>query len=146
MSSQTRSSKRRLSKLEKIALINKECFTSDDFYSSVDNLQNLVKNGAKILVVKDGDLFAGYIIYNEFENHLESLRRALTKAARGKGLGVKLARKLISIANSKEKDIYTYVAKTNLPSLNSNIKCGYRVENIDEDWVYIRYKGKRNGS
>jgi RimJ/RimL family protein N-acetyltransferase len=145
MSSQTRSSKNINSTLEKIALINKECFTSDDYYSNIDNLTSLVMQGAKILVVRDKGKFAGYIIYTEFENHLESLRRALTKSARGKGLGVRLARKLIKIADEQGKDIYTYVAKTNLPSLNSNIKCGYRVENIDEDWVYIRYKGKRNG-
>jgi len=138
MSSQKSPSKSN-STLEKIVKINKECFTSDDYYSSIENIK-----GYPYLTVKlDGEL-VGYIIYNEYEGHLESLRRALTAKARGKGLGIKLTKKLITIANKKGKSVYTYVSKTNLPSLNSNLKCGYRIEDISEDWVYIRYKGKKN--
>lgn len=129
------------STLEKITKINKECFTSDDYYSSIENIK-----GFPYIIVKMDGKMVGYIIYHEFEGHIESLRRALTKKARGKGLGIRLTKKLIAIANKKGKSIYTYVSKTNLPSLNSNLKCGYRIEDIGEDWVYIRYKGRKNGS
>ena len=130
--------------LEQVAAINRECFTSDDYYSSVSNLEYVVAQGGKFILVNNifGEL-AGYIIYHEFKTHIESLRRALTAKERGKGQGVKLTKKLIAVANKKGKSIYTYVAKTNLPSLNSNIKCGYRVENIDANFVYIRYKAKK---
>lgn len=132
--------KKQLSKLEQIAKINAECFTSDDSYSSLEYLEYLKEKGAKFITCYDKDKLVGYIIYQELDTHIESLRRALTKEARGKGFGVALTKRLIAVAKKTNKEIYTYVSKTNLPSLNSNFKCGYRVTDIGEHWVYIKYK------
>lgn len=126
-----------MSKLNEIAEINKECFLSDDYYSDEKNLK---KSGYEFIVEKEGNKIIGFIIFHELDGHIESLRRAVTKKYRGKGVGLKLAKRLIRIANKRKKDIYTYVSKTNLPSLNSNIKCGYRIYDIGDNWVYLRYK------
>ena len=130
-----------MNKLEQIRAINTECFLSDDPYSDITRLRRLDADPkAGFLTVTDCGVIVGYIIYYEYDNHIESLRRALTKEYRGQGLGIRLSKRLTSLARHKGKDIYTYVAKTNLASLNSNLKVGYRVDNIGEDWVYIRYK------
>lgn len=123
--------------INQIILINKECFLTDDYYSDSSNHTG---DEFEYLVEKDGGEVVGYIIFKEFPTHIESLRRALTKEARGLGLGVKLTKRLIRTAKLRQKDIYTYVSKTNLPSLNSNIKCGYRIYDFGKDWVYLRYK------
>jgi len=132
--------KNNMSMLDQIVLINAECFTSDDPYSHLDYLKTLKRNhNIGFITVKVCNKIVGYIIYKIYENHIESLRRALTKNSRGQGLGLKLSKRLIRIAKIHKKDIYTYVSKTNLPSLNSNFKVGYRVTDISDDWVYIRY-------
>ena len=123
--------------LEEIAAINRECFLSDDPYSSVAAYKD---SDIEWIVEKDNGAVIGFILFREFPTHIESLRRALTKEYRGAGLGVKLTKRLIRIAKLRGKDIYTYISKTNLPSLNSNLKCGYRIYDIGKDWVYVRYK------
>lgn len=133
-----------LATLMRVANINRECFLSDDYYSYPNNLRKTLQGGADLIIVRHNRDIVGYILYKEYDTHIESLRRALTKEARGKGYGLKLTKKLIKVAHQLGKDIYTYVSKTNLPSLNSNLKCGYRIEDISKDWVYIRYKVKKN--
>lgn len=126
--------------LNQIAVINAECFTSDDPYSSPECLKNfLTQNDVGVAYIRHERQVVGFILYSEFNTHIESLRRAVTKKHRGLGNGLKLSKRLIALANKKGKDIYTYVAKTNLISLNSNLKVGYKIENIGKDWVYIRY-------
>ena len=121
----------------RIAEINAECFTSDDKYSSVQFLQD---SDFEYKTVWADGIIVGYIIYRVFPTHIESLRRAVTNNYRCEGYGLKLSKALTRISNKTGKSIYTYVSKTNMPSLNSNIKVGYRIEGIDEHWVYIRYK------
>jgi ribosomal protein S18 acetylase RimI-like enzyme len=128
--------------VSEVARINRECFTNDDPFSSEKYLASMIKLGVELATIKQDGKIVGFIIFQDLGTHIESLRRALTKHARGKGQGVKLTKRLIAIAKKRGLGIYTYVAKTNLPSLNSNLKCGYRIENISEDWVYIRYKTK----
>ena len=125
--------------------INIECFTSDDTYSDIDYVKSLLKRNCGLLTVSLEGEIVGYILYAEYPTHMESLRRALTRKARGKGLGMKLTKKLIAVANRKKKDIFTYVSKSNLPSLNSNLRCGYLIDAYgDKDFVYIthKYRGK----
>lgn len=127
--------------IHQVAEINTMCFMSDDPYSTYTTLKIYLKQeGVGLLTMRDEDGVYGYIIYTEFKTHIESNRRAVVREYRGKGRGIELAKRLIKLAKQKGKDIYTYVSKTNLPSLNSNLKVGYRIEEIGKDWVYIRYK------
>lgn len=131
--------------LEQIVLINSECFTSDDPYSDLETLKYLVKLGdIKYFTLKRNNKVIGYLLYKVYETHLESIRRALTREERSKGLGLKLTKKLIRISHKLNKSIYTYVSKTNLASLNSNLKLGYKITDISDSWVYIRYYRKVN--
>lgn len=128
------------SRLQAAIDINKECFTSDDTYSDYNYVKALLNGNVRLLTISHKGEVVGYMLYSIHATHLESLRRGLTKKARGKGLGMKITRKLIAVANKMEKDIFTYVAKSNMPSLNSNVRCGYTIEQIGEDWIYIRHK------
>ena len=123
--------------IDQICAINQECFTSDDPYSSVGYAQQFSR-----LVVKVEGKVVGYILYQVLPTHIESLRRAVTKEYRGIGIGSQLTKRLTKIADKQGKDIFTYVSKSNLASLNSNFKCGYRITDIAADWVYITYKHK----
>ena len=126
----------------RMAAINAECFTSDDGYSDPEYVYSQILNGhLHYKTVGKGKIF-GYILYRIFPTHIESIRRALTRSARGKGLGVLLSRKLIAVAKKRRMTIFTYVSKVNLPSLNSNFKVGYKITDIGCDWVYIQYTPK----
>lgn len=127
--------------LNRIAEINREAFLNDDSYSDVEYLREC-RYLEYVTVRQDGKI-VGYIMFQELDGHIESLRRAISRTYRGKGLGTKLSKKLTRIADKREKDIYTYVSKSNLPSLNSNFKVGYRIYEISKDWVYIMYKARK---
>lgn len=126
----------------RIASINVECFTSDDGYSDPDYVHSQILNGRLHYITVGKGRILGYILYRVFATHIESIRRALTRDARGRGLGVLLSKKLIIVAKRKRLEIFTYVSKVNLPSLNSNFKVGYKITDIGADWVYIRYTPK----
>jgi len=130
-----------MSRLDEVAKINRECFTSDDPYSDLVYLKcALWSDNFNIVTTSIDKKVVGYIIYHDCGSHIESIRRAVTKEARGEGIGIKLSKRLTSIARKANKEIFTYVAKSNLPSLNSNLKVGYRIVEIGADWVYLRYK------
>lgn len=127
--------------VQQIAQINCECFGIDDYYSNVPALFSfLSQEGVGIFTTRHYDKISGYLLYTNFGTHIESIRRAVTKGHRSRGLGIKLSKRLIKLAKHKNKNIHTYVSKTNLVSLNTNLKVGYRITNICKDYVYIMYK------
>ena len=127
--------------IQELAEINTECFLSDDKYSSVANLSYWMNTGElHAITLRRNRKIIAYILYREYKDHLESVRRGVAASARGAGVGTRISKKLTKLAREKGKDVYTYVSKTNLPSLNSNIKIGWRIYMIDADWVYLHYK------
>lgn len=129
--------------LNKIAELNEECFPLEDTdtYCDPDYLEEA---DLDYITVYHNRKLVGYLIYRECRLHLESVRRGVKEEYRGLGLGKRLAKKFIKVAEEKNKDIYTYVAKHNLASLNSNIRCGYIIDAIQGEWVFIKYKTKKN--
>jgi len=124
--------------LVRVAELNAECIGFDDNYSDPEYLAarvNLKYFTAKV----DGEV-VGYLIYRVLPTHLESVRRGITRAQRRKGLGTRLSKRLLTVANTEGKPIYTYVSKSNLASLNGNLRLGYLVRNIDEHWVRLVYR------
>lgn len=123
--------------------MNALCFKgSDDYYSCSEHLKKCVDDRMHIFTVKHYGEIAGYIMCNEYDKHLEIIRRGVLKQFRRLGLGIRLAKKTMKLSNDLGKNIYTYVGTNNIPSLNSNIKCGYTIRFIQDCWVHIVYRAK----
>jgi ribosomal protein S18 acetylase RimI-like enzyme len=131
------------SEIRRIAVLNSECISFDDPYSDYRHLRSLLDHGQlDYLTTRDKKRrIVGYLIYRILPTHLESIRRGVTKKARREGYGTLLSRQLIGIATQLGVPIYTYVSKSNLPSLNGNLRVGYRITDISEHWVYLEYPG-----
>ena len=131
------------SDIKRVAEMNSECISFEDTYSDYDWLLSQVRkqNLAIILARVDGEI-SGYLIYRVCSEHIESVRRGVSGKFRRRGVGTKLSKKLIAVSTRLKKPIYTYVSKSNLKSLNGNLKVGYLIDWIDPEWVYIKYTPK----
>lgn len=127
--------------LDIVTEINAEHFGNDDAYSDVGNVLKLIHfdQGGYLVEYLDGQV-AGYLLYDVKGDKLSCVRRGVTRSAKRKGLGLKLTKRAIKLSIELDKVYKTYCSVNNMPSLNSNIKCGLVVTRIDEDWVYLETK------
>ena len=127
--------------MEAVCRINAEHFGSDDAYSDLGEVLKLIRfDGGGYFVEKREGQIVAFMIYQITGDHMDCVRRGVTQSAKRQGLGVKLTKKAIRLSNKLNKVYKTYCAVDNLPSLNSNIKCGCRITFIDENWVYLEKK------
>jgi GNAT superfamily N-acetyltransferase len=90
---------------EEICELNKSLFGKDCYYSNINNYTKEIKY---ITAVKDG-IVIGYLIYVEYEDNISSERFGTHPEYRGQGIGKKLLKKIIKMANTKGKKFKTYV-------------------------------------
>ena len=127
--------------MDAVCSINAEHFGNDDAYSDLGEVLKLIRfdGGGYFVEKRDGKIVA-FMIYQVIGDHMDCVRRGVTRSAQRQGLGVKLTKKALRLANKLGKTYKTYCSVENMPSLNSNIKCGLRVTFIDDSWVYLERK------
>lgn len=124
--------------LQIIARLNAENFDPDDKYSKVEYLQKVVGNSVFYILSRNGkNEVTGYTLYHYDDGiHLEILRRGAKY--KGKGIGVKLAKKAKVIADRLGLIMFTYAHITNLASINTNIKAGLIITKIGKKWISLQ--------
>ena len=117
--------------LKEIAYLIRWHFGSEDPYASYDE----ISEGYDYLASYDleTEVLVGYVLYTEHAEHLQGLRSGVRRSHRGCGYGTKLYRRMSSLAKRRSKVYRTYTAASNIPSLNSHLKIGMKIERIWQD-------------
>lgn len=128
-----------------IVHVNQERFGESDEYSDSDFLlRTLTFDNVGYFTEVRRNKVIGYIIYKIHEDDTISCeRRAVTGYFDGRGIGSKLTRKVLQLADEKGLTYTTYCSIYNLPSINSNLKVGCRVVEIDDHWIKLKRKPRK---
>lgn len=119
---------------EAIAELIKHHFGESDHYARVENVKEC--SGHIVLRGAETGAIEGYLIYEDDGRILHGVRSGLIRSERGKGLSLKLYKKMIAFAKRSKKPYQTYTSKDNLHSINSHVRAGMRIVRIS-DFVYM---------
>jgi predicted GNAT family acetyltransferase len=84
---------------------------------------------------EDGKVLA-YLIYEDDGRALHGQRSGVMSTERGKGLGLKLYKRMVKLAKKKGRAYQTYTSLNNVTSVNAHVRAGMRVTRIS-DFVYM---------
>lgn len=126
--------------LAKISSLNAKGFTLEDSYSNVlvltDFLNDCKEFGGLFIIYKDKSII-GFLMWQFTGDGIHTVRRYIDQNYRGLGLGSKLTKRVIKLANKWGFKYKTYAAHYNLASINSSIKCGCIVSKITKKWIHL---------
>ena len=108
-------------------------FGEEDRYSEVETLQCYCK---AIVEYNDEGGIIGYVVYEEDDSGFHGMRSGVHSQHRGKGLGVKMYKRMVQMAKKAGKPYMTYCHYKNMASLNAHVRAGMRVTRIS-DAVYM---------
>lgn len=129
--------------VDAICKMNAECFGEYDDYSFPENVYDeFVKDGLYVITRHKGKP-VGYALYFEYAEHIECVRRGVLEEYRGQHFGIRITKRLIARAEQLGKNYWTYAHAGNLPSINSSLKAGMLVYEIDGDWVQLVHHCKK---
>lgn len=138
-----------VNKWEQIAQINKLGIGAWDWYSKAENLEHLAQSERlKFLHVKgkDGEI-AGFLLYWQYDDCLEGLRSGVLPKYQGKGVGKKLYKRMMRLADKLQLPYWTYSSAYNYASVNAHVQAGMRIkkvwENEDGLWVDLIYHPRK---
>jgi GNAT superfamily N-acetyltransferase len=107
-------------------------FGKDDYYADPKNIAE-----TKGLVIRDEDgVIIAYLLYEEDGVGFHGVRSGVVSTERGKGLGVKIYKRMVAKAKKAGVVYDTYCSRDNVASLNSHVKAGMRVTRIS-DFVHL---------
>lgn len=98
-----------------------------DWYSDYENIKHF-----DYTVLRDdefGDIEA-YMLWTDTGAFIRGLRSGVRSASRGRGLAVKLYRRIGALAKRRGKTYKTYCSLANIPSLNAHFKAGMKIEKV----------------
>ena len=100
-----------------------------DWYSDYENIKTF-----DYTLTRDSEFddIEAYILWTDTGEFIRGLRSGVRVASRGRGLGVKMYRRMAALARRRGKKYKTYCALTNLPSLNAHMKSGMKIEKVVE--------------
>lgn len=123
--------------LEFLVSANKKCFGKDDEFSSPEKFLDWMKGKAGYIITKNSEgKFNGYLFYHYNNRYLEIIRRGSIE--RESGVGKRLTKKAMKIAESLGLTLFTYAHKSNLASINSSVKSGLYITKINDPWVELQ--------
>lgn len=123
--------------VKQLAALNRGCFGAEDSYSDSAFLQSFLDDGGEYVVKKDGSDVLGYYLFKESHDKIEGVRLGVAKAARGRGLGLRLVRRVMRAAKARGKVFETYTSTDNTTSFNLHVAAGARLKRVEGGWLYI---------
>ena len=72
-----------------------------------------------------------FVLVEENETYLRGKRSGVLRRCRGKGLGVKMFKRMSQLAKKRGKEYKTYSSLTNVRSLNAHFAAGMTIEKVD---------------
>lgn len=89
------------------------------------------------LVERDEEgVIIAYLLYEDDGKALHGQRSGVQSAWRGKGLGMKLYKRMVKMAKRRGRTYQTYTGLNNVTSVNAHVRAGMRVTRIS-DFVYM---------
>jgi len=134
--------------LEQIAVLNKVCFGADDWYSDYENLKKYNKYNQFNYTYTKGDKgeVVGYLLYWCYVDCIEGLRSGVSPDYQGRGLGKKLFKKAMKLADKLKLPYWTYSSAYNYKSVSSHVRAGMKIKKVREDeeglWIDLVYNPK----
>lgn len=106
-----------------IALLEKECFSEP---WSENAVLSSLENNTVFFIAEENGLFLGYAGLQVVHPEGYVTNIAVTKAARGKGVGAKLIEGLVSFSKENHLEFISLeVRESNAPAISLYTKCGF---------------------
>jgi GNAT superfamily N-acetyltransferase len=130
--------------LQRVILLNAECFGLSDEYTDMDRLLSFLslEDGHALVTRKDKQIVA-YLLAKTTAVGVEHVRVGVTKSHRSTGLGLKLVRRLVKMCRDAHCRIDTYASLTNITSINLHLKAGMFIRSITPEWVNLEFDPTR---